>query len=191
MRLKCVTSILATTPFPKSSFNSAKIQERNATSNKTPMLGSTLTSNSLLQMIEMVTNLNLKSQINWSKLPAWKKSLNRKCSITEGSVSTLISAFQESVTKRPTSARAESKESPALIILNVTRLLLAGPPPSGHMRLSVCQWLMLGRYAKPNLIASQGISAGNFKLMLVANVLRSTQHLTVSSSYGTLKNILK
>jgi len=142
-------------------------------------------------MTEMVINLNLKFLINLSRLPAWKKSLNRKCSIMEESVYTLISAFLESVMKRPTFARAESKESHALITLNVTRLSLAGPPPYGHMRLSVYQWPMLDLCAKLNLIASQGIFAGNSLRMEVENVLRSTQHLMVFSSCGTLKNILK
>jgi hypothetical protein len=142
-------------------------------------------------MTEMVINLNLKFLTNLSRLPAWKKSLNRKCSIMEESVSTHISAFLESVMKRQTFARAESKESHALITLNVTRLWLAGPPPYGHMRLSVFQWPMLDLCAKLNLIASQGISAGNSQKMVVENVLKSTQHLMVSSSCGILKNILK
>jgi len=109
----------------------------------------------------------------------------------EESVSTLISAFLECVMKRRASAKAESKESHALIISNVTRLLLADLPQYGHMRLSVFQWPMLDLCAKLNLIASQGISAGNLLRKVVVNVLKSTLHLMVSSSYGTLKNILK
>lgn len=155
------------------------------------MLGLTPTSNLLQQMTGMVTNLNLKSLTSLLRLPAWKKSLNRKCSIMEESVFTLISASLESVMKRPTFAKVESKENLALITSNVTRLLLAGPPLSGHMRHSVFQWLMLGLYAKLNLIASQGTSAGNFRRMVVENVSRSTQHLMVFSSCGTLRNILK
>ena len=104
---------------------------------------------------------------------------------------THINAYLEFAMERPIYAKEESKESHALITLNVTRLWLAGPPPYGHMRLSVFQWPMLDLCAKLNLIASQGISAGNSQKMVAENVLRNTQHLMVSSSCGTLKNILK
>ena len=74
---------------------------------------------------------------------------------------TPTSASLESVTRRQVSAKAESKESHALIISSVTKLLHADLLLFGHMRLNACQWQMLARSVRLSLIANQGISAGN------------------------------
>lgn len=149
------------------------------------MHGSIPTINLFLSKIEPLISKNHRYTTNLLKLNAWKKNHKRRCFSMAGSAFTLISAFLECVTRRPTFAKVESRENLAPIILSVTRHLLVGLHLFGHMRLSAFQWLMLDLYAKLSSIASQGISAGNYKKMTMVNALRNTLLQMVSNSYGT------
>ena len=99
------------------------------------------------------------------------------------------SASPGSVTRKPTFAKAESKESHALTTLNAIRLWLAGLLQFGHMRLSACQWLMWGLSAILSSTASQGTSAGSSRRVDMVSASRSILLPMAFSSFGTTKSI--